>query len=387
MISSVHWGVSEIDEHYVTPSIEDTVPKSIQASTIPVDHPWKLPNEGDFETTMKDCPHNENIKKCKQFLPSNKKHPFRQRIAILSTPGEIGDVFFDILTRALELYYDHDPKVMEDHVELIHTSHVPPYGYGKTHGFTKIIRLVQHPVLGEAFEALRKVSKMAKEDVGHNEGIAIQHSFADLMDMASNRHNHLSNALRQVVRWHCRLSHVAAHTLMHNVHQYSAESTSNQYLKGLSSGISFVVRVIRADVGKPTKISGLDFKLVDKMKRVDEFIRDDVMEQVQKRNHEALHISEEESKSLFEAVNAKIKEYEEVLQKELGSTKQLSKWPCNSFWWLEGKQVEERDGDGNVNLSSLLAKELSPDCNAEYNQCFVPRDLCESAGDGKCKKR
>ena len=63
-------------------------------------------------------------------------------------------------------------------VEWIQTAHAPPYGYGKNHGYTRIVRL-----------ALPLLSSVAASSQGN-----------------------AAESLAQHVRWHCRVSHVAAHT-------------------------------------------------------------------------------------------------------------------------------------------------------------------------------
>ena len=65
-------------------------------------------------------------------------------------------------------------------IEWVETAHAPPYGYGKNHGYTRIVRL-----------ALPLTASVAAAAAG---------------DAAAT--------LRQHVRWHCRVSHVAAHTAL-----------------------------------------------------------------------------------------------------------------------------------------------------------------------------
>mmetsp|Transcript_128 Transcript_128/g.248 ORF Transcript_128/g.248 Transcript_128/m.248 type:complete len:451 (-) Transcript_128:247-1599(-) len=351
---------------------------------------WELSNEGKFRDTLKECAKNGNLLKCKQFIPptsSEEKNRLRQRIAILSPPGKTADVFFDVLKKSLLLYYDHDEGLMDSSIELIKTSNVPPYGYGKTHGFTKIIRLVQHPIVGEVLQALNaaasKINSSSINSNSNSDATMIEtdghNYFASQMDLISKDRQFMTNGLRQIVRWHCRLSHVAAHTLLHNMHIHSSSMVDD-----MKSGLSLAVRVIRTEVGKNIAIHGRDFKLVDKIKRVDDLIQVEVSNQMKQAIDEMPKLSKEEKKQLEEILDANIADYEAVLQDELDTTDNLHKWPCLSFWLLEGKQVEEKDTDGSINVSSVLAKELSPNCGATYNDCFVKRDKCEDEGNGKC---
>lgn len=104
------------------------------------------------------------------------------RIGILS-PTNIGE------TTILQMILD-TPVGNDKHYEFIVDSHVPAYGYGKNHGWSKIIRVVRS-ILPHAYSLLLRK-------------YAVEHISTDLFD----------RQVRQLMRWHCRLSHVAAHTAM-----------------------------------------------------------------------------------------------------------------------------------------------------------------------------
>ena len=74
-------------------------------------------------------------------------------------------------------------------VDLLLSTHVPPYGYGRNHGWTKIVRLYRD-VADHAYSVLAPATNGAVDTA--------------LVDAQT----------RLLVRWHCRLSHVAAHTKM-----------------------------------------------------------------------------------------------------------------------------------------------------------------------------
>lgn len=79
-----------------------------------------------------------------------------------------------------------------DDVEVVLDTHVPAYGYGKNHGWSRIIRLVRR--LGPHSSSLLQSS--GNPTLSENEEVL------------------LDAQVRQLMRWHCRLSHVAAHTAM-----------------------------------------------------------------------------------------------------------------------------------------------------------------------------
>ena len=111
----------------------------------------------------------------------------RERIGVLGPPGTAADIISDILVK---LALVEHPKV--NSVEIVHSTNVPPYGYGKNHGWSRMIR-VSRRVLPHAYSVL-----LAAE--GHDGG--------------SVSANNFDKQVRQLVRWQCRLSHVAAHTRM-----------------------------------------------------------------------------------------------------------------------------------------------------------------------------
>ena len=78
-----------------------------------------------------------------------------------------------------------------------------------------------------------------------------------------------------------------------------------------------------------------------------------------------------------------LKELDDVLLREMKISKNLTAWPCESFWTVG------EPPDGTLKLSPIItriARAISPNCTAPYTSCFVQKDLCEFKGDGQCKK-
>ena len=152
-------GLGEIFWPRVKPSFEEAVE--------PVQESSRLPNEAAFEQTLRSC----LGAACYTATPKGSKA--EARIALLAPPSQAADAFF-------EWYRDLAKRggVTARKVEWIQTSHAPPYGYGKNHGYTRIVRL-----------ALPLLSSVAASSQGN-----------------------AAESLAQHVRWHCRVSHVAAHT-------------------------------------------------------------------------------------------------------------------------------------------------------------------------------
>ena len=114
------------------------------------------------------------------------------RIGLLGTKLSGVDEINLVLKDLLGAYYidtisdsttTSDPKIIQ-------SMHVPAYGYGKNHGWSRIIRIVRRPI----DQAIDIVNSLIPKSI----------------DEQSNRY--VDAQVRQLVRWQCRLSHVAAHT-------------------------------------------------------------------------------------------------------------------------------------------------------------------------------
>lgn len=84
-----------------------------------------LPDEAMFSKTLKQCLPAEN-RKCKTYVPENSGH----RIALLAPPGDMTKSFSKVVEHILNSA-KHQTKDGID-IEWIPTTHMAPYGYGKT---------------------------------------------------------------------------------------------------------------------------------------------------------------------------------------------------------------------------------------------------------------
>lgn len=106
------------------------------------------------------------------------------RVGLLAPQSSGAEVIYRIIKKA-------NFNINSENFQFILDSHVPAYGYGKNHGWSRIIRIVRSPIL-QALQLLHTSQRF--------------HS-AEAPSL-------LESQVRQLVRWHCRLSHVAAHTRM-----------------------------------------------------------------------------------------------------------------------------------------------------------------------------
>jgi hypothetical protein len=170
---------------------------------------------------------------------------------------------------------------------------------------------------------------------------------------ADQSHSTLSGVLQQMIRWHCRLNHVSAHTFVYNI------NIDHEDIIHLTS---MLVKIIVSDVGKTFSE---DVRHEDPMKRVDEYLI--VAFQNWSSRHESI-LKSHIPKHVIERLDT-------VLMKELNDTKILTQWPCLGFW-------DVQDIDSQV--VKQIATELVPDCNAKYTKCTVKKDFCEERGDKNC---
>jgi hypothetical protein len=278
----------------------------------------ELEHEEAFRATIQQClPPNP---KCKQFvLPGSNK----RRVAVIAPPGDL------IAKERLQaMAQSHDD------LELIFRTHVPPYGYGKTHGLTQVIRFIPQPLLLEVTDALQSLLQKGET-----------HAIITLSDLKAG--------LRQILRFHCRLSHLAAHTAL-----LSVAATEDEEISSVLQSFLFPDE-------KPLEPNDNNDDDPDALYQLHAADGTQILTHVQSLSR----------------VNV-LKVLDQVLLDELQRTNNLTIWPCPSFW-------SAGDGPDPTNMSPLvqcLAQALSPDCEDPYAKCWVERDKCEAAGDARCVK-
>jgi hypothetical protein len=272
-------------------------------------------------------------KTCKTFVPENSG----QRVALIAPPGDMTNSFFRLLQEVLG-------RAQEKHkieMELIPTTHMAPYGYGKTHGLTRIIRVVPQPFVLGATDSLRGVFSSGQESQNR---ITV---------------DDLKASLRQQIRYHCRLNHISAHTAMWTI-------TTDELV---NAPIEDLIGQIQAFLGLEVAGGGTD----------DQAPPDDLKA--------AFTATQSAGASMLDGLQTLSQEdlmqtLDDVLMDDLRKSKNLTGWPCESFWTV-GEPSTPLQLSPNT---KQIAKALSPDCNDPFVSCFVQRDKCESRGDGKCSK-
>ena len=143
-------------------------------------------NQEELLQSLKNCLPSENSK-CRQRM---KDGSTTQQIGILRPPGLLGDVFEEFVIEFVEMSRTDDTDMV-----LVSTSHVLEKG---EHTFTKILRPAVLPLLLGAVD-------LALETVGDD--------FSSSEIIVDD----LVGVVRQLMRWHCRLSRIADDTALFTV--------------------------------------------------------------------------------------------------------------------------------------------------------------------------
>lgn len=339
-------------------------------------HIDRLENEYMFTATIKECiPGKDKNKECKTFVPPNKdsSSPKRkERVAVLAPPGKVTNTLLKFISILLmKGAKEKNSTTANTVIDILPETHMAPYGYGSNHGYTRIIRVVPQPLLLGATDTLKAAVK------------SISSSSSSTMSVHDITLNDLKAALRQQVRYHCRLNHVAAHTAMWTIGlEDFAEADRDMLVEnakdffGLNSQDNLIHEVIDEYENKIVKeIDDDDNVLV----RLNDMYSEgeSLLNLVQINNADKRNNNFNRSGS---NVNI-LKLLDDVLLDEMMISKNLTAWPCQSFWTVGER--EER-----LKLSPIIqhiSKAMSPNCTAPYTSCFVKRDKCESNGDGKCR--
>lgn len=307
--------VAEVAEQ-VTPPRIPIVDNSSRASKIRdprLTHLLEL--ELQFESTLKSCLSSYCFDE--PVVVSGKK---LTRIGFLAPPNSGSDTLIAMLNRAA-----HKDLVATGAIE--NSTHVPAYGYGKNHGWTRIIRLVRR-VIPHALSTLGGETSAA---AATTTTVAVSPELFDLQ-------------VRQLVRWQCRLSHVAAHTKMLTVFM---DDVILRPVIELDKILSFIgIRAARSDLVEASNAFGRKLQADLDMHGVD----------YNPTSHAVIEHLDLVPQDLIPAALS-------ALENEMTSTDTLAKWPCKGF----------RELEKTVKLP-IPAKDLAADCSSPQVVCSVGFD-------------
>ncbi|CAB9518718.1 expressed unknown protein [Seminavis robusta] len=323
-----------------------------------------LANEQLFLDTIKSCIPGQEAKhqKCGTYIPPDNGD--KQRIAVIAPPGQMSEMLWHWIDKVRK---KHQKALDKIPMEFIRTSHVPPYGYGKTHGLSKIIRLVPRPLVMGVADALQQIIVDGEQNHHHQEGeqpLALHQQDITLNDLKA--------VLRQLMRFHCRLSKVAAHTAIFSVNL-------NDFMDNIDEATQKLYDFLKHSPDK--KVSEQD-ELDDMMQQMGAM--DGGMDDVGMLSSELGFVSKILTRIQAESSQSQLKVLtvlDEVLRDEMWKTKNMTTWPCESFF-----SVGEANARTELSLfATKIGRGFAPNCSAPFAQCWVDRDKCEAEGDGVCK--
>lgn len=295
-------------------------------------------------------------RECLRFVPKNSN----PRIGIMISPGFISNGLGNwIKTALLEA-----SRRSGNEIDIILAGHVPVYGYGKSHGFSKLIRITLPQPL-----ALMDASVYEKLRTTTEDGVIEDLNQSKLAKITAPTKSEIESVVKLIMRWHCRLSHVSAHTSMISVNL-------NDALKDPTTILHHILKFVFADDwewegGNKDKV----WKEIDAGEEAAAFIDSestrtaescllkraiDDTKIVQKYMEQAL------DESLLHLV-------QNAFIEEMDLSEDLTHWPCPSFW----------KGVDKLQLNTGLV----PDCREDHPwiKCTINRDKCEMKQDPECK--
>jgi len=287
-------------EQNINPIPKTLIEEKILTISTPI-NPSLYTDESNFTKTIRSCLGPE----CFDSRPGQSSI---DRVGILALPGSGVQAMLIVLRKA--------SRKVTPKFELVLDTHVPAYGYGKNHGWTRIVRVVRN-ILPHAYSLLLGRHSPMNQGGGNNSRTITTSA--------------MQTQVRQLVRWHCRLSHVAAHTKMLSV-----------FLEDV-----FIKPVVEME--KLITFIGLPMLRPELLVAVSEMDLSGFQQDVQTI---PLHLRE----AGFQAIND-----------ELISSNGLTQWPCKNF----------RELDNGPDSLPLSSRDLAANCSSPFVKCTVGYDRKE----------
>ena len=261
-------------------------------------------------------------------------------------------------------------------IDIIITSHVPVYGYGKSHGYTKLIRLAMLPLplaVNDAYYYSMNELTDDNESNNNNDSFVIQNLDAALDETkfkytTKPSSQTIGSITELLMRWHCRLSHVSAHTA-------ELTLTLDNLLKHPTDTIETILTFVWRQDWEWEGHNHLEKKegreLFPKIWKGDAeaFVESESGSLQPLLNQLSILLQDD---SLLTSFGETIRQ---SFSDEMIKSKDLTSWPCPSFW------------DGvESSATSRIASEMTPNCRDgdPYARCTVNKDRCEVKKDAKC---
>lgn len=263
-------------------------------------------------------PTTKKNRECLRFVPKDSK----PRIGILITPGFIANALGSWIKTAL-VYLS---GLSGNEIEIVITHHVPKYGYGKSHGWSKLIRVnTESLALMDTFlyEKLRESSEEATVEV-----LERSNSFKTIPIPTKPE---LQSMLKLLLRWQCRISHVTAHTSLISI---SLHGILKDPVKVIEKIYQFVFENNWEWGGK----AAMPWKDIDPMNEAMNFIDSEKTHTPDssylRRAIEEVVLVRGVAEDFLGNLNGNTThlDIEAAFNEEMILSKDLTVWPCPSFW-------------------------------------------------------
>lgn len=264
-------------------------------------------------------PTTKKNRECLRFVPKDSK----PRIGILITPGFIANALGSWIKTAL-VYLS---GLSGNEIEIVITHHVPKYGYGKSHGWSKLIRVnTESLALMDTFlyEKLRESSEEATVEV-----LERSNSFKTIPIPTKPE---LQSMLKLLLRWQCRISHVTAHTSSISI---SLHGILKDPVKVIEKIYQFVFENNWEWGGK----AAMPWKDIDPMNEAMNFIDSEKTHTPDssylRRAIEEVVLVRGVAEDFLGNLNGNtthLDNIEAAFNEEMILSKDLTVWPCPSFW-------------------------------------------------------
>jgi hypothetical protein len=320
-----------------------------------------LPGRDDANGEINPTTHKN--RECLRYVPKPKQESnatnSRPRIGIMATPGFVSTGLGMWIANAVKEVSEQSGN----EVDILSTSHVPVYGYGKSHGYSKLIRItLQLPLaVGDAF-----LYEKLGPDLGE-EGImnVLEPSMLEVLNSPTT--SEVETLIKLIMRWQCRLSHVSAHTSMLTLSIKDILEDPSNILQKILEFVFTNNWVWEGGGSKPWK------DIYANQQAMDIIIAESSNEKSYLNSvlDETKLIQKEVEKQFIESGVATI--FQSTFEEEMQRSNDMTAWPCPSFW-------------AGVNKLKMNAQ-LVPDCKDGHPwiKCTVNRDRCEVNEDPECK--
>ena len=232
---------------------------------------------------------------------------------------------------------------------------------------TKIIRLVPKPLVMGVADAIQRIIVDGEHHHHMLPGEPLLHQ--DDITLAD-----LKSVLRQFMRFHCRLSKVAAHTAILSINLNDFIDNEEYVNQKLYDFIKASPDGKDVEPSQEDELADLQLAMNGGMEDIGMLSSElnfvsKILTRIQAESHGSINV--------LEVLDG-------VLRDEMWKTKNLTNWPCESFWTVGDPPRQKTELS---HFAIKVARNFSPNCTDPLADCWVARDKCEAAGDGVCKEK